>query len=211
MKKIIIFGFVLITIFLIYLVNMDKKVYYLTLGDFNRKYDYSFHIKDYLKENDILERYVYNFSSDKKRITDIINDIEKNIKFKGITLKNALVKADLVTINIDNSDVIEKLSVESPIYDQIYNYVDDLCVDLEKLFKVLREYCKEDIIFLGYCNSFFDNADSSDVIDYINKRYKELCNVYNISFVDLSDLKKYDSKIVFKRVKTIINKKILEG
>ena len=211
MKKIVILGFILIAIFLIYLVNMDKNVYYLTLGDINGKYDYSFYIKDYLKENDVLERYVYNFSSGNKRITDIINDIEENVKFKDVTLKNELVKADLVTINIDNSDVFEKLSVESPIYGQIYNYIDDLCVDLEKLFKVLRKYCKEDIVFLGYYNPFFDNADSSDVIDYINKRYKELCGEYNISFTDLSDLKKYDSKVMFERVKTIINKKILEG
>ena len=53
MKKILIIGLVLLSIFLIYLANMDKKVYYLALGDSLEKfylndgevYGYSHYIK----------------------------------------------------------------------------------------------------------------------------------------------------------------------
>ena len=65
MKKILIIGLVFLSIFLIYLVNMDKKVYYVALGDSLEKfyledrevYGYSHYIKKYLKNRDLLERY----------------------------------------------------------------------------------------------------------------------------------------------------------
>ena len=88
MKKILITGLVFLVIFLIYLANMDKKVYYVALGDSLEReyvsneevYGYSYYIKNYLKKDDLLERYSDDFAKADTRITDIIKDIN-NINF----------------------------------------------------------------------------------------------------------------------------------
>ena len=198
MKKIIICFIVFLSVFVIYLANMDKKVYYLALGDSNKKTidcfnnevkGYSYYVKEFLDNKGVLEKYVYGYSKKDKRITEIINDIDSNKKYKKFTLKNALVKADLVTLSINVDDVFLKLSSEDINYNDFYNYIDDLSTDFEKLIKLIREYCKEDIIFIGYYNPFNykNDSDIQDVIDYINRKYKDVCDEYDVSFLDISD------------------------
>lgn len=202
MKKILIIGLVLLSIFLIYLANMDKKVYFVALGDSLEKvyvngeevYGYSHYIKKYLKEKDLLERYSDDFSKVDTRSTDIISDINANKKVttpRGtFSLKNALIKADLVTVNINYDDIYNKLSDPNIIYNEIYDYIDDLTYDLDNLFKLMREYCKEDIVFIGFYNPFIesDNEDVMDVLDYLSKKYKDECAEYDIIYVDISDI-----------------------
>lgn len=168
MKKILFIGLVLLAVFVIYLCNMDKKVYYVVLGDdVNR---YSYFVRNYLKDRDVLERYLDDFSSSSVRISDIINDINVNKKLDdGTTLKNALIKADLVTLSINIDDIYSK-------EDDVYDYIDELALCLDDLLKLMREYCKEDIVFVGY--------SGSDVISYLNKKFKDVCLDYDVSYVD---------------------------
>ena len=198
MKKLLVFFFILLSVIIIYLANKDTKVYYLALGDSDKEFldcfgkrvnGYSYYVKNYLKKNDVLEKYVYGYSKRNARIADIINNIKNNAKLDKITLKNALVKADLVTLKINVDDIFLKLNSDSVYYNDIYNYIDELTFDLEKLLKIIREYCKEEIIFIGYYNPFTNKNDSNiqDVIDYINKKYKEVCNQYNVKYLDISD------------------------
>ncbi len=199
MKKILIVGLVLLSIFIIYLANMDKEVYYLALGDsskvsfdsYGKKVNgYSYYVQKHLKNKGVLEKYVYEYSKSDMRITDLIRDIKVNKKFKDITIKNALIKADLVTLSVNAEDVFSMLKGDDIIYSDIYDYIDDLTLDLEKLFKLMREYCKEDIIFVGYYNpyKYIKNSDIEDIIDYMNKRYKEISLENNIKYVDISDI-----------------------
>lgn len=175
MKKILVISLVILSVFIIYLSTMDKKVYYLALGNKN----YSNNIKNHLKKRKVLEKYVYEYCADDKRIADIINEIKENKNEKSYTLKNSLIKADLVTINISIKDVYEK----TQDYSNIYDYIDELTLDLEKMFKLIRQYCKEDIILIGY----YDKSNK-DIINYINKRYKEVCDRYNIEFVKIKNI-----------------------
>ena len=199
MKKIIIISIVILSVFLIYLCNIDKKVYYLALGDSLAKGEgpngkevkgYSENIKKYLKEKNILETYIDDFSESGKRTTDLINDIKNNKKIKKegkqLTIQNALIKADLVTISIGANDLLNKINVEQVIdYNQIYEYIDQLNKDLDKLLKIIREYCKEDIILVGYYNPYpyLNNKKTSDIFDYLNKKYKQTGDKYNIVYV----------------------------
>ena len=66
MKKILVLGIVLLGIFLIYLSTLDKKVYFLSLGDeisqginlYNKKdYNYNDYVKEYLENKKVLETY----------------------------------------------------------------------------------------------------------------------------------------------------------
>ena len=128
MKKILIIGVIILSIFIIYLTTLDKKVYYLVLGDeislgltSNNKYEknYTEYIKEYLEEKNILEKYINEYTTQNYRITDIINDINNNKEIEDTkqTLKNALIKADGIT-KITNvkyilrgyENIIEKLT-----------------------------------------------------------------------------------------------------
>ena len=120
MKKILIIGVIILSIFIIYLTTLDKKVYYLVLGDeislgltSNNKYEknYTEYIKEYLEEKNILEKYINEYTTQNYRITDIINDINNNKEIEDTkkTLKNALIKADLVTLSIGTNDIISKI------------------------------------------------------------------------------------------------------
>ena len=226
MKKVLIIGLVFLSVFLIYLANMDKKVYYVALGDSLEKfylngkkvYGYSYYVKNYLKDKNLLERYSDDFARVNMRSTDIINDIISNKKVttaKGsFNLKNALIKPDLVTLNIDYSDIYNKLNDPNVIYNDVYDYIDDLAYDLDNLFKLKREYCKEDIVFLGSYNPFDESLEVTDVFDYLNKKYKDICLEYDVIYVDLNmvkainndTLKEIGNKVIFK-----MNKNLFEG
>lgn len=224
MKKILIIGLVLLSIFLIYLANMDKKVYYVALGDSlekfyledNEVYGYSHYIKKYLKDNDLLERYSDDFARVDMRSTDIINDINNNKKITTVkgsfNLKNALIKADLVTLNLNYNDIYSKLYDPNVIYNEIYDYIDDLAYDLDNLFKLMREYCKEDIVLVGFYNPFQEaSEDVLDVFEYLNKKYRDVCLEYDVIYVDISDinyisedsLKKISNKVIYKMSKNL--------
>ena len=219
MRKILIIGLVFLSIFLIYLANMDNKVYYVALGDSLEKeyvnneevYGYAHYIKKYLEKKDLLEKYLDGYARVDTRSTDIINDINNNIKIttsKGSTsIKNALIKADLVTLNINYDDIYSKLSDPNIIYNDVYDYIDDLTYDLEQLFKLMREYCKEDIVFIGPYNPFSSlNEDVLDVIDYLNKKYKDVCLEYDIIYVDISDINDINKDNLEKIGNKVINK-----
>lgn len=186
MKKILFVLFVFLFVFIIYLANMDKKVYYLALGDSSDSEDnYSFFIKSYLNKKNVLEKAVYDYSDSNDRITDIYNRIISNEKSKDGTLKNSLIKADLVTLKIKIDDVYEKINDSSFVY--VYDYIDDLTKDFDKLINLIRKYSKEDIMFIGY-NYKNDNKVERKIVAYLNKRYKKVCDKYDVIFVSDTSL-----------------------
>lgn len=224
MKKILIIGLIFLFVFLIYLVNMDKKVYYVALGDSLEKeylnsrevYGYSYYVKKYLKDADVLERYSDDFARTNSRITDILNDIRNNKKVttpKGtFNIKNALIKADLVTLNINYNDIFNKL--DDNIYTDLYDYIDGLATNLDKLFKLMREYCKEDIIFISFSKGYENiSEDGLDVLEYLTNKYKSVCRDYDIIYLDISDISIQsgaDLEKIGNRVIKIANKKLFE-
>ena len=160
---------------------MDKKVYYLALGDsYDNDDNYSFYVKDYLNERGVLEKAVYEYADSSDRIIDIYNRIISNEKSKDGTIKNSLIKADLVTLKINIDDVYEK--IEDSSFIGVYDYMDDLTKDFDKLLNLIRKYSKEDIMFIGYTYKN-DNVDEREKITYLNKRYKEVCDRYDVIFI----------------------------
>ena len=220
MRKILFCALLFLTVFLIYLLNMDKKVYYVALGDslnsdFDNNLGYSSYISDYLSGKGVLEKYVYGFERSDYRIPDLILDINNNkplkINNKKITLKNALIKADLITLSVNSVDFLKHVSS-----DNLYDYIDELGVDLSKLFDLIRKYCKEDIIFIGY----FGNA-SSDTFDYLNRVYQKICDKYDVVYLKCSDfidvslmddvyLLTYGHKVLADNLINLINKTLFD-
>ncbi|MEG2831573.1 MAG: hypothetical protein RR923_02215 [Bacilli bacterium] len=97
MKKILTISLILFSLIFVYLLTYEKKIYYLSISNSTNKIDdYNIIIKKYLKDNNILEKYIDMFSNVSYRTTDYINFLEDNkeIKYnnKKITFKNALIK-----------------------------------------------------------------------------------------------------------------------
>lgn len=190
MKKIMIISLIILSVFLIYLCNLDRKVYYLSLNgnEYSKNIqDYSKYIKNYLKEKDVLEIYVNDYSQENMKIPNLISDIEENKKTKKdnkeITLKNALIKADLVTLSFSSKDIVNRLDSKN-----VYDYIDNLSQDLDKLLNLMREYCKEDIILAGFYNPFPDNKESTKVFNYLNKKYKQVSDNYEVDYINLNPI-----------------------
>lgn len=203
MKKIIVIFIIIITIFIIYLSTRDQKVYYLALGDdittigIDEEEGFSNHINRYLEYYDKSEQYINEFSQKNYRITDLTVDILDNRKEKVSdsekTIKNALIKADLVTLSIGMNDITSKVSTQTidatSNYQFLYGDVDEIVNDLEMLFVELKKLCKEDIYLIGiYYPYKIQNQSLNSAFSYMNKKFKEKADEYQIHYIDIFDI-----------------------
>ena len=142
LKTIIYSLIILIVVFLIYLTTLDKKIYYLNLSIDSKTYTYDKLIKKDLETKDKLERYIDGFLSSTDRVTDLTNYINENKKITindhEQTIKNALIKADLVTVFIGLNDINYKIGYSS--MNELYDYADSFLTDIYDLLEILREY-----------------------------------------------------------------------
>lgn len=199
MKKILTMLIIALAVFLIYLGFKDNDIYYLSIGDSlaygttpygGKDYGYGEYVRDYLQDKDKLEVYVDGLVKPNKRTIDIIKDIKDNVEItvngKKKTFQNALIKADFITVSIGLNDFIGDLKIGSDFGIQdLYNRFEQAYIDMEDLFKLMREYCKEPIVLVGYYDP--TNSESlQDYFKYINQKTKELAEAYNITFVDIT-------------------------
>ena len=184
MKLKVFFSFLLIIfiVFFIYNFNVSKKYSFLSVGDFNSKgiFDlYSSFVDDNFK-------YLinYNFFYNEMRTTDLINDIKNNKKINDKFLQNLLIKANLITINVGINDILSIL--ESSNISDYYNFFDSYLYDVEELFRLLRIYDKEKIIFVGIYNPFVNSYN--EYFSYLNEKLELLCSKYKIYYLDILDV-----------------------
>lgn len=170
---------IILFIFLIYASNKDNKIYYVNI-DATNNMNYNRKIYKTLKRTKKLEKYINSFSKKDLRTTDLIYDIQTNKKIKNQTIQNALIKADILTLNIGVNDINYKIGHTSDT--ELYKYTDEVLKDIEKLFKLLRIYTKEKIYVIGYYNNSGVNYD--DYFLYTNSRLKKISKKYNIEYVD---------------------------
>lgn len=216
MKKIFLLIITSITIFGIYFLTIDRKIYYLVLGDDislgvtdtgKTDLNYTNYVKNYLQEQEILEKYVNSFAKEGYRITDIVNDVKNNKKVsvdgKYYTLKNALIKSDLVTISINNNDIIGRLNA-SAVTTDLYGWIDELSEEYEEMLKIIRDYCKEEIIVIGYYYPIKEETDVNfiRIVSYLNDSFHEVSNLYNIKYIDISELFMENNNLVGKNFPT---------
>lgn len=207
LKIALFFSIVILTVFVIYLTTLDKSISYVALGDFltvgvtadsEDKYSFTDYINKYLEEKNVVGEYIKEFADNTYRTTDIIRDIQDNKKIminnKERTLKNVLIKADLLTLSIGTNDVISIMASED-INGNFYDYLDDILLDIDKLFGLLRQYCKEDIIVLGYYNPYYGNKRYDSAFSYMNTKVNYISQKYGIKYVDIYDL--YNSNLEF--------------
>ena len=110
--------------------------------------------------NTINANYIYKYND--TRITDIINDINYNIKISNRNIKNLLVKASV--IYIDLNDLINCYN---------YNCAYSNISDLEELLIIIRKYSKEKIIIKLLSNN-------NEITSYTNEKIMILVRKYDI-------------------------------
>ena len=82
----------------------------------------------------------------------------------------------MVTLSIGTNDII---NVSSIALDN--SYVIEVMNDMENLLSLIRKYCKEKIITIGYLNN-------SENYKIASEKYKQLCEKYDIIYIDSSEL-----------------------
>lgn len=201
MKKLIIIFLIFFSIFYIYLLTCDEKIYYLSISNNYNSNDFSNIIAKKLKRNNLLEIHVNEFSNNNNRITDYIDMIDDNkyiIKNnKKIHFKNALIKADIITLSLGTKDFITNYGDSTEKVLTIRN-------NIETLIKKIREYSKEDIYFISIYSEYVD----SKYIDKLNNDIKSICSDNKIKFIDINNNYNYitenNNELISKYV--IINK-----
>ena len=201
MKKLIIIFLIFFSIFYIYLLTCDEKIYYLSISNNYNSNDFSNIIAKKLKRNNLLEIHVNEFSNNNNRITDYIDMIDDNkyiIKNnKKIHFKNALIKADIITLSLGTKDFITNYGDSTEKVLTIRN-------NIETLIKKIREYSKEDIYFISIYSEYVD----SKYINKLNNDIKSICSDNKIKFININNNYNYitenNNELISKYV--IINK-----
>ena len=195
--KIIIFLILMfLMIFLIYVFNQDKEIYYVNI-DTTKNNNYQKTIKKYYQDQKKLEKYINEFSKQDYRTTDLIRDIKDNKKINNQTIQNALIKSDLLILNVGINDINYKIGNTNK--EELYQFTDQVLLDIEDLFKLIRIYSKEKVYFIGFKNT--NGISYNEYYLYTNKRLKSICNQYKITFIDINKEKNSDQIIV----NTILN------
>ena len=200
----VITGIILVAIFFI---TKDKKIYYLSLGDslaigqtpYNTiSKSYGDYVAKYLEEKGVLEFYTKDFSENSYRSIDLLNDIKENkeivIDDKKISIKHALIKADLVTVSIGMNDLFYKFNIGNEFnmetFNDTYTYIDEVVLDIDTMLYELRKACKEEIMVLGFYNPFINYSPElstkiEPMILYANNKMEMLVNKYDMTYVDI--------------------------
>ena len=196
MKKIIVLLLTFLSIIVIYILNIDNEVYFFAIGETklnNNQYSYNSYVNEYFKSQSKLEKYIYQYKNYDFRISDVINDINfnKKIDYNGkiYTMKNILIKSDLVTISLNNKTLSHQIANYSNIT-KLYTWIDELVIEYEKMLNLLRKYCKEKVIVIGcgYPNISVNNEEIIRFINYLNEEFLEVSQIYNVDYIDISKL-----------------------
>lgn len=211
LKKLIISSVILIVTLLIYLTTIDNKIYYVALGDSVAAgqnpygkigYGYSDYVMNYLDKNDLLAFYTKDFTKSGQRAVDLKRLIDDNQSLQAndttLTIKNALVKADLVTLSIGANDLFYKIGLNDMSFnlekkEDIYRYIDEVMEDIDELLGLIRKYCKEDIIMVGYYNPIAKLKDTyikelEPIFLYGNTQMRHKALKHNAYFIDIYTL-----------------------
>lgn len=172
MKRVISIIVIIMLVFIIHILNRDKKTYYFNVMDNN--YSYSKYIENNISN---LEEYISYVDND-LRITDLIRNINDNIKINNKHIQNILVKADLITISMGNNEIEYK--IKSTRISDLYSYIDEVIADLEKLIKLIRIYSKEKIYLIGF---YIDNEYYVELLKYLDVKLEDICKKYNITYI----------------------------
>ena len=177
--------------FFIYKIFYHEDMNIMTLGDgvgtgltaYNVKgYSYNDYLKDYYEKNSILKEYITEFSNAEETTETLILKLQNNytLESTGLSITQAISKAKILTVSIGMNELSHKMEIET---EEIETYLNNI----EKILKLLRIYNKKEIFLTSiYETSFLNNTKVTE----INNRLKQLCDTYQVHFIDITDILK---------------------
>ena len=177
--------------FFIYKIFYHEDMNIMTLGDgvgtgltaYNVKgYSYNDYLKDYYEKNSILKEYITDFSNAEETTETLILKLQNNytLESTGLSITQAISKAKILTVSIGMNELSHKMEIET---EEIETYLNNI----EKILKLLRIYNKKEIFLTSiYETSFLNNTKVTE----INNRLKQLCNAYQVHFIDITNILK---------------------
>ena len=191
MKKVFLILILFLSCYFIYNKTKDEKLYYLTIGDSLSKgineygvvsYGYNEHVKEYLKENNILEGFNKTYTNNDYRILDVIKILEYNEIKDNYSLNRLIKKADVITISLGMNEIYYKLEKNNQ---NLYTYIDNMLNNYNKILTYINKFHHKEVYVLGYYNVL---GHSDDIFDYANYKLKKICNENKYIYIDLSNI-----------------------
>ena len=177
--------------FFIYKIFYHEDMNIMTLGDgvgtgltaYNVKgYSYNDYLKDYYEKNSILKEYITDFSNAEETTETLILKLQNNytLESTGLSITQAISKAKILTVSIGMNELSHKMEIETEVIETYLN-------NIEKILKLLRIYNKKEIFLTSiYETSFLNNTKVTE----INNRLKQLCDTYQVHFIDITNILK---------------------
>ena len=177
--------------FFIYKIFYHEDMNIMTLGDgvgtgltaYNVKgYSYNDYLKDYYEKNSILKEYITEFSNAEETTETLILKLQNNytLESTGLSITQAISKAKILTVSIGMNELSHKMEIETK---EIETYLSNI----DKILKLLRIYNKKEIFLTSiYETSFLNNTKVTE----INNRLKQLCDTYQVHFIDITNILK---------------------
>lgn len=200
--KLIITIIVFLLVFLIFKFNNKNNQNYLSLGDGfalgkdsygQLDYGYSDYVKDYLQENNHLNRYIKSFSSETMSITTLKENITTNKKIKlkkqELNLKQTLRESTILTLSIGLNDLLYQLSINSVTSSNLDKIISDIEKNYNDLILEIKKYYQYDIYVIGYYNIYSNNSLLNEGIMKLNN---VLRNNKDIIYIDTYNIFKYN-------------------
>lgn len=191
MKKIIFILSIFLSCYIIYNVVYHKEENYMTMGNslsqslspYNAKiYGYSEYLYDYLRKDNKSIIFNQTWTNKDYRITDLINTIKSNEIKNNISINEDLRNADILSLSIGMTELYHHMEYD---IDKIYEYVDEINSDMDKLLNLISRYNYNHVFVLGYYNI---NNSNNDIFTYANYHLKKIVQKYNYTYIDLSNL-----------------------
>lgn len=200
----------ILTVAIYYLFSKNNKIYYIALGDGialgenpygTYGYGYPDYFRDYIVSKEKLAFFTKNFAKNDLRISDLINQINTNytieVKGKKLSINQALVKANLITLSIGNVDLFYHLKINNNYYsitdiEIAYKRVNDIFVDLKKCIALIRDKYKRRLIIIGFYNpltnnEYINNEVLKEIFDYTDNQFKYLAKKYRFQYIKVNE------------------------
>ena len=190
---------------IIYSAFKNDKITILALGDSiahgitpynSQSYSYNDYLKEHYEKNHQINKYYREFTGIDIRTNDLINminnNISKKINGKTITIQQALVKSDIITISIGSYDLYNHLGITNggtPIKnkEELNDYFLSMFTDLNNLIKLVSKYTAGRIIIIGFHNPKLDIYEKyHQIFEYLDASYQKISEENDVEYVSIN-------------------------
>ena len=199
-KKLVIFSFAIILIYLIYTFTYKEEYTYLAIGDDLAKghtpFDtygssYTDFLYDYIKEVKPEAKINKDFIEEDLRIKDLLSKIKNSETESGKTLTRAIKESELITISIGSEELFSKLRSNYELYSlntkKMFEYADILTSELDELITEIQKIKKTEIYLIGYYNPLIEKEETKidSIFNYLDLKLQKLEKEHKIHYISI--------------------------